>query len=515
MHEGLQLDPDGLRHQAAQLADLGERVGQTYTGLRDAMVQAEGCWGDDYLGEAFATDFKPQADQLLANLRAMAESLYGTAGEVADAAHQFESQDQGSADQMHRMAGEWADPPLDSAVGTYPSAGAGAGAAPGLVGVPPMTANRTHPTEQPPSVGWQTPDASEERSTPQGGPQRLDPSAEASRRDTARPAEAGRSHGETPAEAPGRRSPATSVSPSGVTPNAPRTPAASNQGARPSVSTGSTGSPWSGRTPTVPSAPAATASNPSNPRFGSPPRTQKPTAAPKGGRDRNRSAQPPISGSDASVLLRWLAQMLAERHGVEVVGFDLPGLAESVVHEFAAAIDRVLTEYPVIALDVVEVADLDEGADRVRWSSEARGEPTGEATRSIILDRRTACAPSRVVRTPEPAADPGDLEIYAATVRELGLALDAVGGGVARKQAQRALIAAYLRLEQGPHDTLAATVRGYRRWRAAGLSGLIGGFDMSRALGGAFADVVLHGDKASVAARALHAVLVAAAPQPG
>ncbi|MFI6363637.1 hypothetical protein ACIBG0_12910 [Nocardia sp. NPDC050630] len=215
-------------------------------------------------------------------------------------------------------------------------------------------------------------------------------------------------------------------------------------------------------------------------------------------------------------MLGWLARMLAERHGVEVVGFDLPDLEEAAVRQFAAAVDRVLTEYPVIELDVVAVADLDDGADSVQWSSESRDDAAAGGASSITLDQRTARAPSRVAGTPESGAGLEDLVIYSATVRELGLALDFAGGGFARRKAQRVLIAEYMRLEAGRYTTLAEVLRGFRRWRA-GLTGAIGGggFDVSRALGDAFADVVLHGDKASAPARTLYTVLLDAASRPG
>ncbi|MGW4767738.1 hypothetical protein ACWEO2_06795 [Nocardia sp. NPDC004278] len=207
--------------------------------------------------------------------------------------------------------------------------------------------------------------------------------------------------------------------------------------------------------------------------------------------------------------------MLAERHGVEVVGFDLPDLEEAVVRQFAAAVDRVLTEYPVIGLDVVAVADLDD-AGSVKWSSESRDDPASGVARSITLDQRRAREPSRVADTSDSGAGPEDLVIYSATVRELGLALDFAGGGVARRKAQRVLIAEYMRLEAGRYTTLAEVLRGYRRWRA-GLTGTtlgVGGFDVSRAVCDAFADVVLHGDKASAPARTLYAVLLDAASPP-
>ncbi|WP_157229181.1 hypothetical protein [Nocardia brevicatena] len=206
--------------------------------------------------------------------------------------------------------------------------------------------------------------------------------------------------------------------------------------------------------------------------------------------------------------------MLVDRHGVRVVGFDTPGLQVPAVREFVSAVDRVLTDYPVITLDIAAVAELTDESGMARWSSEPRG--IQGATRSMTLDQRTAQEPKRATGITEPGAEPAQLDIYTATLREFGRALDIAGGGLASRQAQRVLIAEYLRRESGRHRTLAEVVRGYRQWRAelTGDATALGGFDVSRAVGAAFAEVVLRGDEAGVQARTLHAVLVAAASEP-
>ncbi|WP_063051329.1 hypothetical protein [Nocardia arthritidis] len=209
-------------------------------------------------------------------------------------------------------------------------------------------------------------------------------------------------------------------------------------------------------------------------------------------------------------MVGWLARMLTERHGVRVTGFDTPGLQVPVVRGFVAAVDRVLTDYPVIALDVVAVAEFDAESGPVWWSPEPRDTRGTGAGRSITLDQRTAQECRRATGTAESDAEAAEPEIYLSTLREFGRALDFVGGGLARRQAQRVLIAEYLRLEAGRTSTLAAVVSGYRRWRAE-LAGDAEEFDASRALGVALADVVVRGDEASRQARALHAVLVDAA----
>lgn len=183
--------------------------------------------------------------------------------------------------------------------------------------------------------------------------------------------------------------------------------------------------------------------------------------------------------------LGWLARSLAGRHGVEVSGFDIPGLDESAVREFAAAVDRVLTDYPAIVVDHVAVADLGSGAV-VRWEGGQR-EGRSRAVRSITLDQDMACKPERAAAAtsgPELESDDSlpasaDLLVYVATVREFGWALDSAGGGVVGRRVQRILIAEYLRSMAGRYTTLGEVVRGYRGWRAELLAGTRGVDDLT------------------------------------
>ncbi|MBF6412195.1 hypothetical protein [Nocardia cyriacigeorgica] len=188
------------------------------------------------------------------------------------------------------------------------------------------------------------------------------------------------------------------------------------------------------------------------------------------------------------------------------------------------AVDRVLTDYPMIVLEIVAVAELGDELGTVWWDRAAPDIEDG--ARSITLDRYAAQQPREPARpSPVPAharvatahsgesGTPAPPEIYAATLRAFGRAFDAAGGGLARRQAQRVLIAEYLNTLPRPRPALAEVVRGYRGWRAE-LGGTVAApaeFDVDEALGVAFAEVVQHGEKAGIQARLLHAILVAAA----
>lgn len=123
-----------------------------------------------------------------------------------------------------------------------------------------------------------------------------------------------------------------------------------------------------------------------SPQNASPP----PGSQPPRGNSRRPAPERPTENLDRSPVFAWLAQMLVRSHGVEVAGFDLPDLAEQPMREFAAAVDRVLTDYPMIVVDRVAVAELGDDAELVQWRQERRISAT---IGSIILDRRAARTP--------------------------------------------------------------------------------------------------------------------------
>ncbi|GAB2712867.1 WXG100 family type VII secretion target [Nocardia thraciensis] len=533
MSDEIRVDPDTLRHDSARMAELGDRVGRTHAGLRDCLAAAEGCWGDDDLGTAFAANFEPHAHQLLANLRAMEESLRDTARQVANAAGDFEAQDIGGASHIGRAADE-PSAPQNSGTGTQPTSPFSPASAPAQENASaPMgsaPAADTSAAQSPPAApavpgGATTPQSmsgaqpgAPGRSSSQTGPPA--PNGPQSQEPSRQPPD--RQGGANSTGDPSRRPPSTGASPPvGVSP--PATGRATSSGAAAPSKAGAAGraatpargagvdvkreTPWTGPPPKTPRGPASADQNPSSPQSGAPPRSPKEG---EGKRDRPADAERSASRSGVSPLFVWLARSLSDRHGVTVVGFDLPGLQESPVRQFAAAIDRVLTDYPAIELDIVAVAELDDVAEGVRW----RSEPGDFATvRSITLDQRVARESSDSAGTPETGADADEPAVYAATVGELGLALNGVGGDVARRTAQHTLITQYMRMAAGRYTTLAELLRGYRRWRAEWSGADTGGtgFDPCRALSAAFAEVVLRGGGASPQARVLYTALVDAA----
>ncbi|WP_330254563.1 hypothetical protein OG874_08490 [Nocardia sp. NBC_00565] len=184
-----------------------------------------------------------------------------------------------------------------------------------------------------------------------------------------------------------------------------------------------------------------------------------------------------------------IAAEMGARRGLEIIGFDAVSVDTSVVREIVAAIDDMLTKYP-IALRGIEITDPDGGVP-------ARG-PSAAMQRSesaaiwMVLD---GAALATLVR-PAGSASPrkwlrrrrdADRPVYAAVVREYGCALEVAGDFRARHEAQRVLITESLR---GSRDLASSPL------------------DPGPALIDAFTEVALRGDRAGKLAKTLHDMLV-------
>lgn len=544
----LRLDLDALRERGARLAEIADRVQQTHTALQYCLQQAEGSFGDDYMGRTFAEQFTPRAEQVVSTVQAMAEGMRSNADGIMSTANEFGAQDNDAA---ARMAGAAQDPgpgpadpawvpPQDAAGpqspvdGPRPTSSDRAAVAPAQ-NTPVYPAGGPQSTGQLPAGGHDRPGSAP---APNGSPGRTAAdNAPRSQSPWSRSPNGSGPASNDAAGAPGRRpgpaapAPSSPVSPPPVAAPSRKTPPTPGAPARSPVAgpAGRAGAPWTETTPRTPGQPGmpgspGNAGRPANtgpaPQQGPPPRPNTPAG--DNGRDRDRHGGGGRSAADPEI--ERLARALAERHGVEVTGFDDPDLQLAPVQEFVIAVDRVLTDYPMIALEIVAVAELEDEFATVRW---AGAPPDSEGgARSITLDRGAAQQPQEPTQPSQPPAPPQDTAadtgesgdtaqpgIYAATLRAFGRAFDAAGGGVAARQAQRVLISEYLDAQPRPRPALSELVRGYREWRAD-LSGNAvepGGFDVAEALGVAFAEVVRHGEQAGIQARLLYAVLIAAA----
>ncbi|MEV6335268.1 hypothetical protein AB0M12_11195 [Nocardia vinacea] len=199
---------------------------------------------------------------------------------------------------------------------------------------------------------------------------------------------------------------------------------------------------------------------------------------------------PRPSGDSADSVTPTTAVELAAQHGLDIVGFDGPNVDKYVVREVTAAVDDMLTRYP-IALRGIRITDPDDSAPAIGGPSPALPQSDASAIWMVLdggalatlVPEAGGTRPRKWLRRRRNA----DRPVYAAVVREFGCALDVAGDFRARHEAQRRLITESLR---GTADLT------------------FNPLDPSLALLDAFTDVALHGDRAGKLAKELHDMLV-------
>ncbi|AYF76581.1 hypothetical protein D7D52_25310 [Nocardia yunnanensis] len=227
------------------------------------------------------------------------------------------------------------------------------------------------------------------------------------------------------------------------------------------------------------------------------------------------------SGMDS----RQVADELADRWGLEVLGFDTEHLDPEVAREFARTIDEMLTRYPDVDLRSVSIERLSEpGAtgDEPGIYAEATSniDASGRMyTEKVALDLDYALNVDRLVEdiTDDVAHGhlvPGSAErpIHSTLVHEFGHVLDYEGQEHAFQTAEDALIDHFqaTRGDMDPADFPGA----FKDWLEQ-LSGYSfeedGTFEPGEALAEAFLEVEYHGDAASEPAQVLHSHLIESA----
>ncbi|MFG1792755.1 hypothetical protein [Nocardia sp. NPDC049149] len=537
----LWIDPDGLRANGAEFNDLGEQAAQTFEELREALAREGRCWGDDEPGKAFEQNYLPDAERGLDALQQLATALQTFGQQLSAAADSFEAQDALGGEIINNAAAPGTD---NTPVSQLPD---GQWAAAPLTNIAPAVDNTST------SLAPQRADTQPSQSVPNDQRTLSSPAADpATANPTAAPISSrqpGRANDAKPGADPGvtHRSPAPTTAPSTVTaagPPAARNTAPANTFAprttqaptspRPLNPGTTAATPWqAGARPTISAAMDRRPPNTpwSNGSYGGAPPWLRPggRAIEPGAADRAKTGnrRPTVT---APATTPWLARSaqechplvrdLVDRHRLTSAGFDAPGLDETVLREFVTAVDTVLTDYPVLELRRVTLDQL-APSEVVR----AQRQRTDDARRpfawSITLNRDLATEPRRIadivsadMRSGSTVPGAAERPVYAMTLRELGAALDVSGNRLARRMAQRGLIAEYL---HGNTDyrrtTLGAVVHGYKRWRdqLCGHSFDRGRFDPPKALAWAFTDVVANGPRATEPAEVLHGLVVDAA----
>ncbi|MEV0105089.1 hypothetical protein AB0H42_01950 [Nocardia sp. NPDC050799] len=552
MTDPLWLDPGEMHASAAELDAVAEEVAQMVAELKAALAHDGECWGNDKPGKTFAESYVPSSEQGMAGLenlvdgvRAIGAGIRATTAALAEVdtagATQVSSFDptgmmsaDSSAQAYRSPESTWRyperiDQPVQQPTGSTRLRGdstANAG------GTRPSGSAQQTTTDRSPSVQQQQPAPEPAQRQP----------FEPDRPDTADPSAPDRGAGADPSR---DAQPATFPAPSISTPvlTTPRgaEASASTASADPKQPAGRTdsartgpASPW-GRNAGGPFRPLGAGSSVpqdnSAPPQASPPRTTdrpparaKPVEDPRRTPPREREAVRARreSSDEAMAILR----EMAARHDLEIAGFETAGIAEPTAHEIAEAVDTVLAGHPII-LCGIQVAE-DGPPSLVENRSEAAAIPAAGTSPPpepwIVLSGAAAADPGVIIERDR--VRPGSVHpllrqrpMYVTMLLELGRVLDLTGGSRARGEAQRTLIAEYLRISGAGDESLGRIVTGYKSWRAE-LGDYCfdnGMFSPGRALAAAFAAVELHGPDAPASAKALHRLLVsmAQAAQPG
>ncbi|WP_280503310.1 sigma factor-like helix-turn-helix DNA-binding protein, partial [Nocardia farcinica] len=234
------------------------------------------------------------------------------------------------------------------------------------------------------------------------------------------------------------------------------------------------------------------------------------TAGPRRSADTEQGAAPDPAPGTPDVLAQGdparIADWLRTTYGVEVEGFDDPGVHPRVAGEFAAAVHDILSRYRHIDLPLIRIADLDHPST----IAELRADPSGRV-RWLGLNKSFAGDPAtlRTLLTEAQASGriaPGHAErpVYSRIVHELGHALDYAGGGRAREQAMAALREHYRANHPGRPGGFDAWLRGLAGYSFKGENGA---FVVHEALAEAFADREVPGVVAAEPALVLHRLL--------
>ncbi|MBF6465602.1 hypothetical protein IU427_10490 [Nocardia beijingensis] len=561
MGRALRVDTDLLRALTPELAAIADTAQGELTRLKQRLAAEGECWGDDEPGRVFGDSYEPAAEKGVTGFENLVHNLRGMSSSVADSGEVLQDQDQNIGSQLRSQDPFRSDPvgsgPFDQPRWQSPapyrpvSTPNAADSDPARNTASPTSAHDPTAAANNPTAAVDAPAAAQESEQPgyrpasnPAAPGRPNPGDYSPTDD---PGAAGHPNSNPTPSVPDRATPIargsapvprTPAAPAPATPSTAESPssAAPKPGApQPSASPRTpetrwtrppSDSPWMRNAPGTPWSRGA-----GGPSQGQafPPRRKgsQPVGATPGkpGKDAKPRKKPvPMEAkrsrvrTDPSAVAA--ARELAVRHGLRITGFDTSGVQRPTVDQIAAAIDGILGKYPFIELAGIEITDLRDGAvSRVeldRAGDEGNEQITGGW---ILLDRVTLANPALLaekvetaVRAGERVAGSAERPMYSTIVRDLGRILEAGSAPRVRRSAHRSLLMEYQRIS-GPWDrgdTLAAIVRGFRKWRAQLIRACFRGdlFDPRAAMAEAFTEVELRGEGACGPAKVLHRLVV-------
>lgn len=103
---GFEVESDGVRAQAAILAQCGEQVAQVFSTLRAALSSGGEPWGTDEMGQKFGTSYTGPANQGFASAAGLGTALANVANELVAQANQYDSVEEALTERFRGIAGQ-------------------------------------------------------------------------------------------------------------------------------------------------------------------------------------------------------------------------------------------------------------------------------------------------------------------------------------------------------------------------------------------------------------------------
>ena len=103
---GFQVDSDGMRQQAATIADCGQQIAQVLTSLRAALTAGGEPWGDDDLGKQFGPSYTSPANKGFGSLASLGTAVTNVANQLAAQADNYDGVEQHITDTFNSLNGQ-------------------------------------------------------------------------------------------------------------------------------------------------------------------------------------------------------------------------------------------------------------------------------------------------------------------------------------------------------------------------------------------------------------------------
>ncbi|MGK8488122.1 LuxR C-terminal-related transcriptional regulator [Nocardia asiatica] len=212
---------------------------------------------------------------------------------------------------------------------------------------------------------------------------------------------------------------------------------------------------------------------------------------------------------------REIAAELRHRHGVDVVGFDLPDISIVVFREFARTIHELLTKYPHVQLHEVGIGSFSEGRLFATSDNVVGSDAMYPHTRSLIVSKQILTMPDLLSSTWKgmvnagKATGPADQPVRGLLLREFAYALNATGRLEAEYNAKSALLE-HCETSVGLGSPAQMFAWMDEQFRAYG-RGEGGALESAKAIAGAFAAVEHDPTTATAGEKLLHELLTLAA----